>query len=91
MNVESIVLWAAVIVSIANLVFSLWRTYYARYAKKTYQGSVDYWASWQNRKFDVAAEILKEMVDSPKDVKKILRKLEKKKREGSKKTRRNKN
>ena len=66
-------------VSLANLIFGLVRTYYARYAKKTYKGSVNYWASWQKRKFDVAVEVLKEMgIESKDDFKKLLEACRKK-------------
>lgn len=71
---------ATLTVSFINMAFGLIRTYYARYAKATYKGSVDYWNSWQKRKYDVAVEVLKEMgLDSPEDIKKLMKRLKKEK------------
>ncbi len=78
---ELAVLYLAVIIAAMNLIFGLVRTYYARFSKKTFQGSVDYWTSWEKRKYDVAAQVLKEMgMDSPEDMKKLMRKFGKRKR-----------
>lgn len=78
---ESVILYAAVIISALNLAFGLLRTYYARYAKKTYQGSVEYWGSWEKRKYDVAAQVLREMgIESPDDMKKLVKKFKRAKK-----------
>lgn len=73
-----ILLIISISVASANLFFGLIRTYYARYSKKTYDGSVKYWESWQKRKFDVAVQVLKEIgIETPEDLKKLSRKLKK--------------
>jgi len=78
---ELILLIVSVIIAAANLLIATLRTYYAKYTKKTYQGSAEYWASWEKRKFDVAEQVLKEMgIESPEDLKKLIKKLERKRR-----------
>lgn len=80
LNGTDILVMVAIGVSIVNLFFALIRTYYAKFTKKTYHGSADYWASWEKRKFDVAEQVLKEMgIDSPEDLKKLVKKFNKKK------------
>jgi len=81
LSIELIAILAAVIISLVNLLLGLLRTYYAKYTKRTYQGSVNYWSSWQKRKFDVAAEVLKEMgIESPEDMRKLMKKITKEKK-----------
>jgi len=76
MDGNTILILLGVVVATANFVFALLRTYYAKYSKRTYEGSVEYWSSWEKRKYDVAAQVLREMgVDSPEDLKKIIEKL----------------
>jgi len=73
-----ILLLISIAIAGSNLFFGLIRTYYAKYAKRTYQGSVDYWTSWERRKFDVAAQVLKEMgIESPQDMKKLMKAIKK--------------
>jgi len=80
MSLQLTLILLTLVVAIVNVVMGLIRTYYAKYAKKTYVGSADYWASWQKRKYDVAAQVLKEMgLDSPADLKKIIKTIKKSK------------
>lgn len=78
MDMNTILILIGVIVATGNFAFALLRTYYA---KKTYLGSVEYWTSWEKRKYDVAAQVLKEMgVDSPDDMRKLIQVIKKKKK-----------
>lgn len=75
--------WAllVILISAANCAFGLIRTYYAIYAKKTYKGSVRYWESWNKRKYDVAAQALKEIgIDSPEEMRKLITLIKEKKK-----------
>lgn len=83
---EIMLLVLNIALTLVNLFFALVRTYYARYAKKTYDGSVEYWSSWEKRKFQVAVEVLKELgVDDPEKALKDLRKKNYGKKKGRKK------
>lgn len=80
MSLEVTLIILTLVIAAINMIMGLVRTYYAKYAKKTYVGSADYWASWQKRKYDVAAQVLKEMgLDSPADLRKIIRTIKKSK------------
>jgi len=69
------------IITTIDLVTGIIRTYYARYAKLTYEGSVKYWDSWKERKYDVARQVLEELgIDSPEDLEKLLKKYKRKRR-----------
>lgn len=76
MELSTTLLLISIGVATANLIFGLIRTYYAKYAKKTYEGSVKYWRSWKERKYDIAIEVLKEIgIDSPAEFKELMEKI----------------
>lgn len=76
----------AILIPTANLIAGLIRTYYAIYTKKTYLGSVKYWSSWKERKYDVAQQVLEELgIDTLEDLEKLKETLKKKR--GKKKRR----
>jgi len=78
-----------VICTVLNFLFALVRTYYAKYAEKTYEGSVKYWNSWEKRRKDVLRDLLVEIeAESPEELKAFLQDYRKKKKKRKKKRRR---
>lgn len=89
MGSEFILLVATLVVALVDVALGIARLYYSRYNKKTWEGSVEYWTSWEKRKFDVAAQVLKEMgIESPEDLKKLSQVLGKEKKERKRKNER---